>query len=101
VWWFKRKTNWQPGDMAECVIGGDWWAGDGSEIVGGPAKGEKVMVRSVRPKHPEFGVQLRFVGYSGTRSYNARCFRKIVLTDTHADRKREHTAPDGRKVGVE
>jgi hypothetical protein len=93
MWPFKRKpvhvgptaVDWKPGDMAECV------ENNGFHVEYGPVIdiGAKLMVRDVYydvaldESNKQFF--LKFVGIPNI-GYGSRCFRKITLTDTGADR---------------
>ncbi len=92
MWPFKRKpvhvgptsVSWQPGDMAEC-INGVWPHPTGVD----PKTGDRLMVREVI-YGADSGLAafcLRFFGPCTNSAYDTRGFRKIVLTETGADRK--------------
>jgi len=105
IWPFCRRqpvhvgptsVDWKPGDMAECVSS-TWRAPTPSD----PRAGQKFMVRDVRYAIGDGGgvscFFLFFVGDVAT-AYDSRGFRKIILTDTGADRTVGKRVPVRAKV---
>lgn len=99
IWPFRRKpappappdltaASWAPGDIAECIVDGDW-CNQCLEQIPGPALGERRMVTDVSyqeaPAMMIGGTVLRLVGYGRSEGYFAEHFRKVVLTENGAD----------------
>ena len=102
IWPFRRKrkpvhvgptsVDWKPGDMAECISDNWRYKDNPNPIVGG-----RFMVVDVKLlTDVSVGVScicLTLIGYT-QRGYDSSAFRKIVLTDTGADRKVAKRAPN-------
>jgi hypothetical protein len=99
IWPFRKRrkpvhvgptsVDWKPGDMAECVR--DTFH---PPDVTDPKVGERLMVKAVSYKAGVLGEWEFRLGFIGRRHrFPARAFRKIVLTDTGADRIVEKTRP--------
>lgn len=100
IWPFRRRqpmhvgptsVDWKPVDMAECTQA-NW------PVAGGPMLGQRLMVAGVEYGPVTLGrdvgcnvFALRFVGFKA--AWCSTCFRKIILTDTGADRTVGKRAP--------
>lgn len=100
IWPFRRRkpvhvgptsVDWKPGDMAECTQA-RW------PVTGGPTLGQRLMVSGVEYGSITLGSDvgcntfaLRFIGCPA--AWCSTCFRKIILTDTSADRTVEKRIP--------
>lgn len=71
---------WQPGEIAECISGGDWRCCIDGSLETGPVTGERNrVVRVELHMHPFFGQRcafLRFATHSG--AFCCTAFRKVV-----------------------
>lgn len=99
IWPFRKRkpvhvgptsVDWKPGDMAECVDG-EWYPMHPAD----PKLGERLMVSDVRYGATRNGQYLKFwlIFIGKPEAYQAASFRKIILTDTGADRKVEKRRP--------
>ena len=82
---FKRSPvagveQWQPGDLAECIVQGDWVMAETREDSPGPQLSETRIVTKVRakrcPVRGEVILWLGFARYPG-RIFDASFFRKV------------------------
>lgn len=105
IWPFRKRravhvgptsVDWAAGDMAECIASKPWRNADGTE----PKRGDRLMVADVLygGDGPFACFCLRFVGRTDC-AFDSRAFRKIVLTDTGADRTVARDKPV--RVGVD
>ena len=117
TWPFRRKrtpepepkhfgptsVDWVPGDIAECIHGGEWYGKTGP--ISGPALGSQAMVIEVFYGRASAGARgttfaLRLIGMSPDLGWPCDNFRKVVLRDTGADRVVGKRAPVRPKVGA-
>lgn len=93
----QQRERWEPGDLAECVHTGPWFAGGLVPGVEGPQHGEVRAVAFVGAgRHPltgEFEALLRFDRY-GVKLYASSVFRKIVPRPDPAERADERFCHD-------
>lgn len=96
----ERATDaeqWQPGDMAECIVQGDWIMAETGQDSPGPQLSETRIVAKVRVKRcPVRGEVILWLGFARypEKIFDASFFRKVRPS---AD---EHIAAESAFTGL-
>lgn len=80
-------TDWAPGDLAECIVGGDWVSIAGGQPKSGPKLGQVSRVVSVEPDVGSLrGVFWLTLAGFGNEQYISTHFRKVIPRADQAER---------------
>lgn len=99
-------TSWAPGDLAECIVSGQWWHSPMPGVlipVAGPGLGDVYKVKAAEPgRHLQTGnhcLFLRFSAFEGC--FDSTCFRKVIPTADKAERADPAFLEDLRRLAPE
>lgn len=96
-------TSWAPGDLAECIVSGQWWQVVGPGVLipaHGPEMSDVNKVISVEPGvDVRTGEHVLFLKFSAwPRPYVATAFRKVVPVADKAERADPAFVDDLRRI---